>query len=45
MASDAKARFSSKVEYRAVIWYLNLKGKTGKKYSIPQNYWELHFSY
>ena len=30
MASDAKACFSSKVEYRAVIWYLYLKGKTGK---------------
>ena len=30
MASDAKARFSSKVEYCAVIWYLHLKGKTGK---------------
>ena len=31
MASDAKACFSSKVEYRAVIWYLCLKGKTGKE--------------
>ena len=31
MASDAKARFSSKVEYRAVIRYLYLKGKTGKE--------------
>ena len=31
MASDAKACFSSKVEYRAVIRYLYLKGKTGKK--------------
>ena len=30
MASDAKACFSSKVEYRAVICYLYLKGKTGK---------------
>ena len=29
MASDAKACFSSKAEYRAVIWYLYLKGKTG----------------
>ena len=27
MASDAKACFSSKVEYRAVIRYLYLKGK------------------
>ena len=31
MASDAKACFPSKVEYRAVIWYLYLKGKTGKE--------------
>ena len=31
MASDAKACFSSKVEYCAVIWYLYLKGKTGKE--------------
>ena len=31
MASDAKACLSSKVEYRAVIWYLYLKGKTGKE--------------
>ena len=31
MASDAKACFSSKVEYRAVIRYLHLKGKTGKE--------------
>ena len=30
MASNVKARFSSKVEYRAVIRYLHLKGKTGK---------------
>ena len=30
IASDAKACFSSKVEYCAVIWYLYLKGKTGK---------------
>ena len=30
MASDAKACFSSKAEYRAVIRYLYLKGKTGK---------------
>ena len=30
MDSDAKAWFSSKVEYRAVIRYLYLKGKTGK---------------
>ena len=31
MASDAKACFSSKVEYRAVIRYLYLKGNTGKE--------------
>ena len=31
MASDAKACLSSKVEYHAVIWYLYLKGKTGKE--------------
>ena len=31
MASDAKVSFSSKVEYRAVIRYLYLKGKTGQK--------------
>ena len=31
MASDAKACFSSKVEYRAAIRYFYLKGKTGKE--------------
>ena len=31
MASDAKTCFSSKVEYRAIIRYLYLKGKTGKE--------------
>ena len=31
MASDAKVSFSSKVEYRAVIQYLYLKGKKGPK--------------
>ena len=31
MASDAKACFSSKDEYCAVIRYLYLKGKTGKE--------------
>ena len=31
MARDAKASFSSKVEYRAVIQYLYLKGKTGQE--------------
>ncbi|MEW8487800.1 MAG: hypothetical protein AB2705_21685 [Candidatus Thiodiazotropha sp.] len=30
MASDAKACFSSKVEYRAAIRYLYLKGTRGK---------------
>ena len=31
MASGAKACFSSKAEYRALIRYLYLKGKTGKE--------------
>ena len=31
MAGDAKACFSSKVEYRAVIRYIYLKGETGKE--------------
>ena len=31
MASDAKACFSSKAEYRAVIRYLYLRGKTRKE--------------
>ena len=31
MASDAKACSSSKLEYRAVIRYLYLKGKPGKE--------------
>ena len=31
MAIDAKACFSSKVDYRAVIRYLYLKGKTVKE--------------
>ena len=31
MACDAKVSFSSKVEYRAVIGYLYLKGKTGQE--------------
>ena len=31
MASDTKACYSSKVEYRAVIRYLYLKGQTGKE--------------
>ena len=31
MASDAKACFSSKVEYRAVIRFFYLKSKTGKE--------------
>ena len=31
MASDAKACFSSKVQYRAIIQYLYLKDKTGKE--------------
>ena len=32
MASDTKACFSSKIEYRVVIRHLYLKGKTGKEY-------------
>ena len=40
MASDAKACFSSKVEYRAVIWYLYLKSKIGKEI-----HWELSCVY
>ena len=31
MTSDAKVSFSSKVEYRAVIRYLYLNGKTGQE--------------
>ena len=31
MASDAKASFSSKIAYPAVIRYLYSKGKTGKE--------------
>ena len=31
MASDAKVSVSSKVEYRAIIRYLYLKGKTGQE--------------
>ena len=31
MASASKTCFASKVEYRAVIRYLHLKGKTGKE--------------
>ena len=34
MTSDAKACFSSKVEYRAIIQYLFLKGKTGKEMQL-----------
>ena len=31
MTSNAKVSFSSKVEYRAIIRYLYLKGKTGQE--------------
>ena len=31
MPSDAKACFSSKVHFRAIIRYLYFKGKTGKE--------------
>ena len=34
MASDAKACFSSKVQYLAIIWYLYLKGKSGKEIHV-----------
>ena len=42
--SDAKACFSSKVEYRVVIQYLYLKGKTARKYtaSLPMFMGLLH---
>ena len=46
MASDAKACFSSKVEYRAVIRYLYLKGKTGKEiHGLADVYWSSAPSY
>ena len=38
MASDAKVSFSSKVEYRAVIRYLYLKGKTGQHCELTNVY-------
>ena len=37
MPSDAKVSFSSKVEYRAVIRYLYLKGKTGQEIHCELN--------
>ena len=37
MASDAKASFSSNIEYRAVIRYLYLKGKTGQEIHCELN--------
>ena len=47
MASDAKACFSSKVEYRAVIRYLYLKGKIGKEIQseLADVYWSFAPSY
>ena len=47
MASDAKACFSSKSEYRTVIRYLYLKGKTGKKIhgELAYVYWSSAPSY
>ena len=47
MASDAKACFSSKVEYRAVIRYLYLKGKSGKEIhgELTDVYWFFAPSY
>ena len=41
MVTDAKACFSSKVEYRAVIQYLYLKGKTGKEKKVREIHGEL----
>ena len=37
MASDAKVSFSSKVEYRAVIRYLYLKGKSSQEIHCDLN--------
>ena len=47
MASDAKACFSSKVEQRAVILYLFLKGKKGKEIQgeLADVYWSSAPSY
>ena len=47
MASDSKTCFSSKVEYRAVIRYLYLKGKTGKEIhgELADVYWSSAPSY
>ena len=47
MASDAKACFSPKVEYCAVIRYLYLKGKTGKEIhgELADVYWSSAPSY
>ena len=42
MASDAKAYFSSKVQYRAVIRYLYLKGKIGNE--IPSELANVYMS-
>ena len=47
MASDAKVSFSSKVEYRAVIRYLYLKGNTGQEIhcEVTNVYWSSAPSY
>ena len=47
MAIDEKACFSSKFEYRAVIRYLYLKGKTGKEIhgELADVYWSSAPSY
>ena len=47
IAIDAKACFSSKVENRAVIRYLYLKGKTGKEIhgELADVYWSFAPSY
>ena len=44
MASDAKACFSSQVEYCAVIWYLNLKGKTRKEIHVHRELADIYRS-
>ena len=43
IVSDEKACFSSKVEYCAVIWYLYLKGRTGKEIHSELAYAQVKF--
>ena len=42
MASNVKARISSKVEYRAVIRYLHLMDKTGKDIHTEKTGKDIH---